>query len=84
MRPSDMQAGAQVALRAGVLFLSRVDGVLEVWDLLDRTHEPVATMQMCTVAATGLSFSPPSAAAAGGPLANARPAPQLLAAGGIT
>ena len=58
--------------------MARVDGILEVWDMVDRTHEPVASMALCAVAITTLAFNPVSATVAG---PTSRPAPQLLAAG---
>ena len=64
--------------RPGVVYLARVDGVLEVWDFLDRSHEPVSSMTVCAGAIASLSFNPASATVAG---PTSRPAPQLLAAG---
>ena len=67
--------------RAGVLFAGREDGVLEVWDLLERSHEPVLTAQPSAAGIASLAFSPvsPAQAETGG-----RPVQQLLAIGGST
>ena len=62
---------------AGVLYLGRADGVLEVWDLLDRSHEPSMTANPTSSAITSLSFSPAGAPAATG----GRAVQQLLAVG---
>ena len=62
---------------AGVLFVGREDGVLEVWDLLDRSHEPVLIATPSAAAITSLAFSPASTS----PGSSARPVRQLLAIG---
>ena len=66
--------------------MARGDGVLEAWDLMDRTHAPAVTMNLSAVALTSLAFNYPShplaaASAHQSHLANARPGPQLLSAG---
>lgn len=65
------------AVQAGVIYVARADGVLEVWDLLDRSHEPSMTAAPCTTPITYLSFSPAGAPAASG----GRSVQQLLAIG---
>ena len=65
------------AVHAGVIYVARADGVLEVWDLLDRSHEPSMTAAPCTTPITYLSFSPAGAPAASG----GRSVQQLLAIG---
>lgn len=62
---------------AGVLFVGREDGVLEVWDLLDRSHEPVLMATPSAAAITSLAFSPSSTSSG----SSARPVRQLLALG---
>lgn len=62
---------------AGVMYVARADGVLEVWDLLDRSHEPSMTAAPCTTPITYLAFSPAGAPAASG----GRSVQQLLAVG---
>lgn len=66
-----------VFVQAGVIYVARADGVLEVWDLLDRSHEPSMTAAPCTTPITYLSFSPAGAPAASG----GRSVQQLLAIG---
>lgn len=66
------------SMHTGVVYMARTDGLLEVWDMVDRTHEPVASMSVCAVALTTLAFNPVSATVPG---PHSRPAPQLLAAG---
>jgi hypothetical protein len=38
--PERLTTGCWSPTRAGVLFLARADGSVDVWDLTDRTHEP--------------------------------------------
>ena len=63
-------------LRAGVLFAGRADGILEAWDLLDRSHEPVLVTAASTAAVISLAFSHPPP-----PHPKGRSAQQLLAVG---
>jgi len=61
------------------LFVGRADGLVEAWDLLERSHEPVLLSAASTAAVTALCFSPaapPDSAAKG------RSPQQLLAVGG--
>lgn len=60
--------------------MARADGVLEVWDLLDRSNEPSMTAAPCTTPITYLAFSPAGAPAAPG----GRSVQQLLAVGKYT
>ena len=57
--------------------MGREDGVLEVWDLLDRSHEPVLIATPSAAAITSLAFSPASTSSG----SSARPVRQLLALG---
>ena len=43
---------------AGCLAVGREDGIVEVWDLLDRCHEPVMACTVSVAAVTSLCFSP--------------------------
>ncbi|KAK9798169.1 hypothetical protein WJX73_004849 [Symbiochloris irregularis] len=83
--PTPYTCGCWSPSRPGVLFMARGDGVLEAWDLIDRTHAPAVTMHLAAVALTFLAFNSPShplaPAATHAHLANARPGPQLLSAG---
>ena len=65
---------------AAVLFAGREDGVLEVWDLLDRSHEPSLLAAPSAAAITSLAFTPASVGSAAG-AASMRAAQQLLAVG---
>lgn len=49
-------------MTAGVLFLARADGVLEIWDLLEATHQPVAEAPVSAVALTSLAVNDSSSA----------------------
>lgn len=64
-------------MAAGVLYVGRSDGVLEVWDFLDRSHEPSLVAAPSSTALTSLQFSPAGVAA----LAGAQATQQLLAIG---
>jgi hypothetical protein len=76
--PVELCKGHKVpALAAGVIYAARADGVLEVWDLLDRSHEPSMTVAPCTTPITYLAFSPAGAP----PAAGGRSVQQLLAVG---
>lgn len=52
-------------LLAGVVLLGRLDGKLELWDLLDRTHAPVVVAPVSPAAIKALAFSPGPGAEAG-------------------
>jgi len=65
---------------AAVLFAGREDGVLEVWDLLDRSHEPSLLAAPSAAAITSLAFTPALVSSAAG-AASMRAAQQLLAVG---
>ena len=39
----------------GVFFLSQQNGSLEVWDLLDRSHEPALTQNISSLAITSIT-----------------------------
>ena len=54
-----MQVQFRAAWHAALMVAGRGDGLLEVWDLLDRSHEPILTMLVAGVALTGLAFSLP-------------------------
>ena len=46
-------------LCAGCLASGREDGIVEVWDLLDRWNEPVISCTVSMAMVTSLCFSPP-------------------------
>ncbi|CAL8465448.1 g4984 [Coccomyxa elongata] len=64
--------------RPGVLFAGRADGLVEAWDLLDRTHEPVLVSAASNVAVTRFGITPDAPTPAGSKRA---PAQQRLAVG---
>ncbi|KAG9392304.1 WD domain G-beta repeat [Carpediemonas membranifera] len=43
--------------RPAVVIVSRVDGVVDLWDLLDRTHEPYISSPVAMSAITALSYA---------------------------
>ncbi len=47
-----------------MLFLARVDGTLEVWDMLEATHQPVANVPVAAVALTSIAINASPAASA--------------------
>mmetsp|Transcript_3748 Transcript_3748/g.9465 ORF Transcript_3748/g.9465 Transcript_3748/m.9465 type:complete len:857 (+) Transcript_3748:102-2672(+) len=51
-----LTAGCWSPTRAGVLFLAKADGAVDVWDLADRTHEPSTTFNVGSAAVTSLSM----------------------------
>eukprot|EP00898_Chlorokybus_atmophyticus_P001929 jgi/Chlat1/2737/Chrsp182S02893 len=66
-------AGVWSPTRPGVAYIALADGTLQVWDLLDRSHEPSMTTTVSSVALVSLSFPRgPSSSTSG---------PQLLAVG---
>jgi hypothetical protein len=42
--------------RPGVIFTSRADGSLDIWDLIDRSHEPSLQHNVGPEAVTALEF----------------------------
>lgn len=62
--PQYMDRAAHACLLAGVVLLGRLDGKLEIWDLLDRTHVPVVVASVSPAALMALAFSPGPAGAA--------------------
>ncbi|KAJ4461203.1 putative Dynein intermediate chain 2; axonemal [Paratrimastix pyriformis] len=56
--PCPIRAACWSPTRPSVFVLARADGWLEVWSLLDRTHEPSAKQPLTNCALTSLSFSP--------------------------
>ena len=43
----------------GCLAAGREDGLVEIWDLVDRSHEPIITCTVSMAVVTSLSFSLP-------------------------
>ena len=67
-------------VHVGLVFAGREDGALEVWDLLERSHEPILTAQPSAAGIASLAFSPGGAAASE---TSGRPMQQLLAVGAL-
>lgn len=40
--------------RAGVFYISKADGAVDVWDLLDKTHEPCLTQSVSPAPITSI------------------------------
>ncbi|KAH3693244.1 hypothetical protein DPMN_192648 [Dreissena polymorpha] len=47
-----MTSGFWSPSRPGVFYISKVDGSVDVWDLLDKTHEPSITQSVSPSAIT--------------------------------
>ncbi|KAJ1532402.1 WD repeat-containing protein 63, partial [Cladochytrium tenue] len=43
--------------RAGVFFISKTDGTVDIWDLLDASHRPAAVQKVAAVAISSLAVS---------------------------
>ena len=54
--PAYYSCGAFSRTRAGVVYLGRVDGTLEVWDLTDQSNKPLMTFAVGSAALTTLAF----------------------------
>ena len=52
-----LTCGAWSPTRPGVLFIGRSDGGIDVWDLLDRSHEPSTSFTVAGSAVLRLSFT---------------------------
>ena len=50
--------GAWSPSRAAVLFIGRTDGLMDVWDLIDRSHEPSMTVSVSPTSVTSIEFLP--------------------------
>ncbi|XP_026190880.1 uncharacterized protein LOC34617411 [Cyclospora cayetanensis] len=53
---SSYSCGAWSASRPGVLFIGRIDGSLEVWDIRDQLQKPIATAPVSAAQLTALAF----------------------------
>jgi len=49
--------GAWSPSRAAVLFIGRTDGMMDIWDLLDRSHEPSMTVSVTAASVTSMEFT---------------------------
>eukprot|EP00002_Diphylleia_rotans_P019732 TRINITY_DN3814_c0_g3_i2.p1 TRINITY_DN3814_c0_g3~~TRINITY_DN3814_c0_g3_i2.p1 ORF type:complete len:630 (+),score=129.61 TRINITY_DN3814_c0_g3_i2:60-1949(+) len=57
---SNVTAGRWSPTRPGVLFIAKSDGSIEIWDFLDRSHEPSMKQIITSVAITSIDFAPSS------------------------
>lgn len=60
---SPLSAAAFSPSRPSVIFTGTIDGRVEVWDLLDRTHEPLLTQTICSNRVTSIAFPAANTAA---------------------
>jgi len=51
-----LTAGLWSPTRHGVVFVAKADGSIDIWDLLDRSHEPSMTINVSSFPLTSLSF----------------------------
>eukprot|EP01018_Ginkgo_biloba_P009446 Gb_32613 [translate_table: standard] len=56
--------------RPGVIYIGLIDGIIEVWDLLDHSHQPSVKVSIGSCQVSSMEFSPTTS-------------PQLLAVGDI-
>ncbi|KAH9523462.1 WD repeat-containing protein 63 [Bulinus truncatus] len=49
-----LSCGMWSPTRPGVFFISKVDGTIDVWDLLDKTHEPTLTQSVSPTSITAI------------------------------
>ena len=52
-----LTAGCWSPTRAGVVYIAKQDGELDVWDLLDRSHEPAITATISSTPILSLCFN---------------------------
>ena len=69
-------AGCWSPTRPGLMFIGRGDGMLEVWDMMDRSHEPSLLAQASSETVLSMRFWSPSQGQT-----STAPAPGLLAIG---
>lgn len=60
-----LSAGVFSPNRPGVVFTATVDGRMEVWDLLDRTHEPMLSQVIAPGRICSMSFANPASTTQG-------------------
>jgi len=54
--PCFLTCGAWSPTRPGLLFIGRQDGGIDVWDFLDRSHEPSMSVNIASAAITQMQF----------------------------
>jgi len=55
--PTSYTCGAWSPSRPAVLFIGRADGMIDIWDLLDRSHEPSMTVAITPNMVTSMEFT---------------------------
>ena len=55
--PTSYTCGAWSPSRPAVLFIGRADGMIDIWDLLDRSHEPSMTVAVTPAVVTSMEFT---------------------------
>eukprot|EP00756_Hemistasia_phaeocysticola_P020967 Hpha_TRINITY_DN15747_c1_g5::TRINITY_DN15747_c1_g5_i1::g.36409::m.36409 len=55
---AQVTAGSWSPSRPGVIYIGTEDGKIQVWDLLDRSHEPVVTQDTTTERISAMEFKP--------------------------
>jgi len=51
-----LSCGAWSPSRPAVIFIGKADGNIDIWDLLDRSHEPSMTVNITSAAVTSMQF----------------------------
>jgi len=51
-----LSCGAWSPSRPAVIFIGKTDGNIDIWDLLDRSHEPSMTVNVTSAAVTSMQF----------------------------
>ncbi len=51
-----LSCGAWSPSRPAVIFIGKADGNIDIWDLLDRSHEPSMTVNITAAAVTSMQF----------------------------
>lgn len=54
--PSMLTCGLWSPSRPSVIFIGKADGIVDVWDLLDRTHEPSMSFPIASASITTMVF----------------------------
>eukprot|EP01012_Entosiphon_sulcatum_P031145 TRINITY_DN3889_c0_g1_i1.p1 TRINITY_DN3889_c0_g1~~TRINITY_DN3889_c0_g1_i1.p1 ORF type:complete len:754 (-),score=118.02 TRINITY_DN3889_c0_g1_i1:32-2254(-) len=55
---SHITCGRWSPTRPSILFVGTSDGFIQIWDLLDRSHEPTNVQSVCQCAITSMEFRP--------------------------
>jgi len=55
--PTSYTCGAWSPSRPAVIFVGRADGMIDIWDLLDRSHEPSMTVAATAAEVTSMEFT---------------------------